>query len=251
MSSAEAGASAGVRPLAWETGFLGVNVGALEIGGAASGEDLAARLGEDEARAFDLLVITCVGDSAGLRPILERAGAVLVDTKLDYEAAVQTSPAAPEGVELVAAAVNEADSASLHSLALESGRYSRFRLDPRIGETRWAELYRLWIQNSLAGELADAVFAWRRAGAITGFVTVKRQNSSQARIGLIGVAAAERGTGVGTRLIAAARGWSAAQELTKLRVATQQANRAACQFYESRGFSLAARTDIYHLWAIR
>lgn len=250
--SDDPGGPLGPRPLPWDTGFLGVGVGTLRLGGGWTVEAVQAALASDEARAFDLLVVTHPGDSAPLRPALEDAGARLFDTKLDYSMAVPAgSPAGQQDIERIGEEADAAERSALEALALESGRFSRFRLDPRIGEPRWRELYRLWVHNSLAGEMADAVFVHRRAGAITGFVTVKRQDPDEARIGLIGVDAAERGKGVGTRLVAAALHWAAAHELTNLRVATQQANRAACQFYTSRGFTLTSETDIYHLWAMR
>ena len=226
-----------------------MEVGRLEAGPGVTANDLQAVLRSDKARAFDLLVISHHGDSARLRPVLEDSGAMLVDTKLDYRAPARAAAAvAPERI---GESANAADRAALEGLALESGRFSRFRLDPRIGETRWQELYRLWIRNSLAGRMADAVFVRRRDGAITGFVTVKREASNQARIGLIGVDAAERGAGVGTELVAAARQWAAGEKLKDLWVATQRANRGACQFYTSRGFTLTSETDIYHLWTRR
>lgn len=228
-----------------------MKAGTLQAGPAVTADGLQAVLRSDEARTFDLLVVTHAGDSARLRPVLEGAGARLVDTKLDYRAPVQAPAPVAREIERVGEAANFADRAGLEALALESGRFSRFRLDPRIGEPRWEELYRLWIRNSLAGQMADAVFAWRRDGVITGFVTVKREASDHARIGLIGVDAAERGAGVGTELVAAAREWAAGEKLKDLRVATQRANRAACQFYTSRGFTLTSETDIYHLWTMR
>lgn len=249
--SADETASAGPRPLPWDTNFLGVKVGTLHVSPAGAAADLQAALCGHEARAFDLLVIVHAGDSARLGPVLEDAGAQLVDTKLDYRAPVQSPGALAPNIERIGDSAAVADRAALEALALESGRFSRFRLDPRIGEARWEEFYRLWVRNSLAGEIADSVFVWRRDGAITGFVTVRREASDQARIGLIGVDAAERGAGVGTRLVAAAHDWAAGEKLKDLWVATQRANRGACQFYESRGFTLTSETDIYHLWTMR
>lgn len=249
--SADGGGVTGPRTLAWDSSFLGVSVGMIEAGADCSAGDLKAALGGEEARSFDLLVVTHAGGPARLRPVLEREGALLVDTKLDYAMAVRPLAPGARDLERIGAAVNAPDGAALEGLALESGRFSRFRIDPNIGEARWAELYRLWVRNSLSGEVADAVFVGRRAGTITGFVTVKRQDSGRARIGLIGVDAAERGMGVGSELVAAARHWAASQALTELWVATQQANDAANRFYESRGFTLMSKTDIYHLWATR
>lgn len=252
MSSAEGQGAAVPRTLAWDSGFLGLKVGTVEAAGDCSAGDLDAALRGDTARGFDLLVISHPGDAAGaLRPVLDDAGAILVDTKLDYAMPVEPSPHGIPGAEQIGAPVSLADGAALEALALESGRFSRFRIDPKIGEARWAELYRLWIRNSLSGEIADSVFVRRRTGAIVGYVTVKRQDPSRARIGIIGVDSAERGTGVGSALVGAARHWAASRKLTELWVATQQANDGANRFYASRGFTLHSKTDIYHLWATR
>ena len=48
-------------------------------------------------------------------------------------------------------------SPELVELAIASGEYSRFRLDPRLNDERFVAMYRHWIDRSVARELADAV----------------------------------------------------------------------------------------------
>lgn len=51
--------------------------------------------------------------------------------------------------------------AELENLAIQVGKYSRFRVDPRIPKEKFLKMYKLWIRNSVNRQLADAVFVVR------------------------------------------------------------------------------------------
>ena len=176
----------------------------------------------------------------------ERCRGLLVNMRAEYSSAV-TADASGLTSDMMGSAVAEGDRVRLHDLALQSGEQSRFRLDPAIPEERWASLYRLWMDESLAGAKADAVLVRRREGAIAGMITVSA-DASNGEIGLFGVAAEARGQGVGSALLADAMRWFAANGCATARVATQGENRVARAVYQRAGFGLQRLVNVFHFW---
>ncbi len=135
----------------------------------------------------------------------------------------------------------------LEHLAIQAGIYCRFRVDRRIPEEKFKELYRLWIRNSTNKRMADAVLVARHAGKIAGMVTVKEKNGA-GDIGLIAVDADMRGNKLGVALVRAVQEWSRKRGLKLAQVVTQQENAAACKLYEKCGYRAAKVENFYHFW---
>lgn len=138
---------------------------------------------------------------------------------------------------------------ALLGLAIASGWSSRFRRDPRLPAAQADALYEIWIRRSLAGEIADQVFAWCDPGSEQplGFVTVAL-HEGMGTIGLIAVAAAARGRGIGARLVDTALRHAAARGARRFEVVTQGANQEACRLYLRCGFELKQQSRIFHVW---
>lgn len=135
----------------------------------------------------------------------------------------------------------------LEALALQAGVYSRFRVDPRIPEGRFVDLYKLWINNSVNKKIADAVLIVRKEGKAVGMVTVGRKGD-RADIGLIAVDDSMRGKGLGLTLVRAAQEWALNKGFTSAQVVTQGENISACRFYEKCGYRVDKVENIYHFW---
>lgn len=183
-----------------------------------------------------------------------RLGATLIDTRVDFALPVAAEPERGAAIRAPQAFVVEslppgAISPELAALGREAGRYSRFRVDPRIEPAVFRAIYDAWLSRSVAREIADEVFVAEPAsgGAEVGLVTLAAHNRI-ATIGLLAVDQSVRGQGLGSTLFRAAVQWAAARKCAELRVATQTANQAACAMYTSLGCALRARTKTYHLW---
>jgi len=98
------------------------------------------------------------------------------------------------------------------------------------------------------GKIADAVLVERRGEQIVGLVTLAHR-SVRGQIGLLAVDQSARGSGVGRRLLEAARVSCHAAGCDWLDVVTQGVNLAACGLYEAAGYSLAEQQDIFHFWS--
>jgi dTDP-4-amino-4,6-dideoxy-D-galactose acyltransferase len=231
--------------LAWDSQFFGFPVARIESRPAdddALGQTISA-LRSNGAR---LAYWQADPEDAESNGAAGRHGGLLVNRRAEFSRAV-TAEAGDGGSEIMAATAGQDDHARLHDLALQSGEQSRFRLDPAIPEERWASLYRSWMDESLAGNQADAVLVRRREGRIAGMITVSA-GASAGEIGLFAVAAEARGQGVGSALLADAMRWFAANGCADVRVATQGENQAARAAYERAGFRLQRLVNVFHFW---
>ena len=231
--------------LAWDSAFFGFSVariGARVADADALGEVLLAlrergvRLaywfadpGERSERAADGLRGTRVGGRVLYRRDLAQAGE------------------AHSAVEVVRYAGAQADDA-LITLAVQAGALSRFALDPAMPPGTAARMYRLWIERSVTGEIADAVYVAggapdRRAGMIT---TAAQDDAGV--IGLLAVADGHRGAGIGRALVEAAHRHFRARGLARAQVATQEENTAANRLYEACAYRRARTDAVFHFW---
>ncbi len=136
---------------------------------------------------------------------------------------------------------------ALIELARGAGRYSRFRVDPRIPAGVFHAIYDAWLIRSVRREIADEVFVGSVGGEDVGLVTVAAE--TDATIGLLSIGDSMRGRGFGRAMTEHAFGWAADRGCRVLRVTTQLANAAACALYASVGCSVESRgTHILHIW---
>lgn len=133
-------------------------------------------------------------------------------------------------------------------LAYESGKHSRFLLDPHFGETKFRELYKLWVINSLNKTFAIKTFYTKedKLGA-TGFVTVQ-QSGNIAKIGLIATHPLLQGKGIGRSLLQSAENYCLENGMTTMDIPTQEQNTGACNFYQKMGYAVQERIILKHFW---
>lgn len=135
----------------------------------------------------------------------------------------------------------------LKELTLQSGIYSRFKIDANFQNHEFEDLYSEWIEKSVSKEIADEVLVYKDKGEIKGFVTIRVRNKI-GTIGLIAVDENERGKSIGKKLMNAAMHFSWMKGALVVEVATQKANEGACRFYGSIGFEVKNIVNVYHLW---
>jgi dTDP-4-amino-4,6-dideoxy-D-galactose acyltransferase len=135
----------------------------------------------------------------------------------------------------------------LRDLAIESGLYSRFRVDPRFPRDRFESLYTQWIKSSIEGRIAKAVLVATEKDHLVGMVTVGVKEG-RADIGLIAVANTARGRGLGGQLVRAAAQWGLSYGLTDGQVVTQGANQEACRLYLRCGYHQEKVEHVFHFW---
>lgn len=135
----------------------------------------------------------------------------------------------------------------LLNLAVQSGIYSRFNIDKRIGGANYENLYREWIINSVNKKFAKEVLLYYDNETIAGLVTLGEKNSI-ADIGIIAVKSNYRGKGIGKSLIYASENWFLSNNYKTIQVVTQGNNIPACNLYKSCGYKVVQIEYFYHFW---
>lgn len=135
----------------------------------------------------------------------------------------------------------------LIGLAIQSGIYSRFNVDKRIGKEKFEEMYRLWMINSINRKIAKEVLVFSEKNELAGFVTLGEKNN-RADIGIIAVDHIFRGKGIGKILMKSAEKWFSNLGYNSIQVVTQGDNIPACRLYESCGYKAETVEFFYHIW---
>lgn len=231
-----------VTELEWDSNFFGFPVAKV---------DLQNQL-PDASRLLDLitnngcrLCYIFTHDEDG-DVIAVATGASLVDrrTLLQHTLSrdnVMTMPGGTQGI------ANLSDLPRVRALALQSAKYSRFRIDPAMPSQAWVRLYETWADNSLKGSMADAVLVERIGGIISGMVTVSCRNG-EGVIGLLAVDESARGRGLGTTLLQRGADWFLNRGCHTASVVTQGDNDVAMRLYQRAGYVVANVTSVSHLW---
>lgn len=136
----------------------------------------------------------------------------------------------------------------LLDLGYLSGTLSRFKLDSKFSNKEFKNLYKVWIDNSLSGEIAFKVFVKMELNKIAGFVTLMETNIQTSQIGLIAVNPEFQGRNIASDLIKKSELASLSCGFMNLEVATQYDNLAARKLYEKNNFEIKKIEYIYHLW---
>ncbi|UZD23951.1 GNAT family N-acetyltransferase [Algoriphagus halophytocola] len=129
----------------------------------------------------------------------------------------------------------------LQALALQSGVYSRFKVDARLYSDEFQNLYMNWIDKALKNDMVLTNHEY------TALLTLSR-GKMEASIGLLAVEESARGRGLGKILIKAAESRAYSFGAKRLRVTTQKQNEVACHLYSSLGYELTDQMNIYHFW---
>ena len=233
-----------IRRLEWDSRFFGYPVAAVTCDRALRPDDLPPLLREARGDGIRLIYLFAPVGAPALQAAIRKAGAIFLGCKREYVKQIRFPPLPDPEPDIVPCSET---SPELELLALESGRHSRFRLDDGFRNGEFERLYREWLASSLRGENGKRVYVSGRGDAPRGLITLE-PGEEIVRIGLLAVAAAWRGQGLGRRLVAAAEGFCIQNRCAALHVATQTANPKACRFYERCGFRKIYDIECYHAW---
>jgi len=226
------------KSLSWDSEFFGFAVGQL------NGDPGKTSLHEiyKEMAAKNIRLAYYSSETEILFPQHPLYSSQLMDIKVTYIKDVVIAGCD----ENVQSYINDFPEEKLISLAVESGIYSRFKKDPDIPLSKYEELYKQWIVNSVNKKIADEVLVYETRQGIAGFVTVGSK-CGRADIGIIAVDRNHRGHGIGKALMRSAENLNL-HNYQSIQVVTQGANLPAIKLYESCGYVLEKVEYFYHLW---
>lgn len=183
----------------------------------------APALQEVDFSAWQRVQAKIPADRADLLDALQQHGFQLVEGEVDLAITLTRHDAS--GAEIA----TEQDIPVLRQMAARAFAQSRFRM-PWYAPDDSGRFYAQWVENAVKGTFDHVCLIFRAAnGQIQGFVSLRKLNEREARIGLLA------GRGMGEKLMQAALHWAQLQQVETLRVATQVGNTAALKRYIHSG----------------
>jgi ribosomal protein S18 acetylase RimI-like enzyme len=235
------------EPLAWDTSHYGMAVGRI-AGDVREAGQLGPLLEQARSAGAKLVYYLHVRPFPLGAELLHTYGGAPAAGYVRFARALSpeslTAPAPLLGVAL-AAYDGPADDPRVLALGVGAGWLSRFRRDRRLPAHKCDQLYEVWTRRSLLGELADESLVAHIDGAPVGLVTY-RGHGDYGEIGLVGLAEAARGRGIGSALLAFAHARMAARGLPRSEVVTQTENEGACRLYRRAGYAPTIEGTYYH-----
>ena len=184
-----------VEFLPWDTEFFGKRIARLTANHPTQ-SDLDEVLRWCRAERIECLYFLADPEPQAIR-LAEKAGFHLVDVRISLQTSVTGE--LEQSHETALRQCEDADIPLLRELAATSYRNTRFYNDSRFPNEQCDELYATWIERACQG-YEDIVLVSGDEAAPTGFITGKFDDT-HGTIGLVGVATASQGQGIGRRLV--------------------------------------------------
>jgi len=146
-----------LQKLDWDSDFFNFNVGRINglIQNEEDIQDLDTLIMKNDMR---LSYYSTTKELPSSISISANFDIVLVDKKTTYAKKISTGLSFPEAITSVDE--NTPFKNKLIDLAIQSGVYSRFNVDERIGKEKFEEMYALWMINSLNRQIAKEVLVF-------------------------------------------------------------------------------------------
>lgn len=239
--------------LSWDSEFFGYRI-ARVMGHRLSFTQMANIEHWCAQNEIECLYLLADSDHGETTLLAERNAFHLVDLRMTL--AIENSALASlpltgavssRGIQIRAARLS--DVPSLETIARTAHEDSRFYHDQHFSKDKCSDLYATWIRRSCQG-LAEQVFIAEHDDQVVGYITcthVVGENPHGA-IGLVGVAAAERGMGIGQVLVNRSLRWFVEHDCQAVEVVTQGRNVVAQRMYQRCGFMSQSMRLWYHRW---
>ncbi|MDX5630586.1 MULTISPECIES: dTDP-4-amino-4,6-dideoxy-D-galactose acyltransferase [unclassified Brenneria] len=218
---------ASIEPLSWESRFFNLTSGKLTFSADAP------RLTLERLDRFALTQAKIAADNMPLADALADFGFRLVEGEVDLCLSLDDAPR-PDPLPYLRIA-DSADIPALRAVAAQVFTLSRFR-SPWYQPADSGRFYAQWVENAVHGVFDhQCLLVENASGQPQGWVTLRRLDAAQARIGLLAVWPGVAARGIGAQLMSAAEMWCRQQGVQRLWVATQTGNVAALRLYLRRG----------------
>ena len=227
-----------IQPLEWDSTFFDLKVGIIKV----ETFDLTRFLAE--YKKFDVVYIFEKPDSKNNNQIQQFCPNP-IDVKITCKKAINHLQEINENIHIYQ--YEENSFKELASLAVQSGLYSRFKLDENFPKNSFERLYLKWIKNEINSSHKLPILVYKEENKMEGFISLSTMNN-QAHISLFAVDAQHREKGIGKKLLVAAEHYALKNHFQELFVSTQSINQPANSLYKKQGFEENYNVNVYHVW---
>ncbi len=229
-----------IEKLEWDSNQFQISVGKFEIKDENSKNTFVNEVLKNELK-FDLIYVF---DYTCSENLLFKLAKNIVDEKVTFYQSLKDDIIYTRDVNILSI-LNTPLTNKIQDLAFQSGEFSRFRIDPKIGIDNFEKLYKIWIENSLNGNNAFEVLSYIENNEILGIITLGIKNNI-GDIGLLAVDTNTRGKSIGSKLLEFAFSIFQEKNINEVQVVTQKNNKIACNFYLKNNFKFQSQVNIYH-----
>lgn len=228
-----------VQPLKWDSKFFNLTIGKIDAA------EKLNQLSSESIKEYDLIYIEQLNTNKIKKEYSKLFNIQFTDKKTIYLKKLDKKPDKIDS-NIQEYSLKTANK-KIIDIAIQSGGFSRFKLDNNFEQDQYKKLYEKWIKNSVTKKSADLVLVYGDVKKPMGFITLIYKKQF-VQIGLIAVDAELQNNGIGKALINAAEYFALKKRIPKLQVITQSENKNACLFYEKRGFQKDAIIYTHHHW---
>lgn len=231
--------------ISWDSKFFGYGV--YKIFSFSDRADIELQISEIREKSGKLIYIFLDPADSMNAEIVKKQGGILVDKKVTYQLKINANFIISNSDQEIEKYLLSFPNEDLIQLALESGKYSRFKLDKNFENNEFFKLYNEWILKSVTGQISDFILIIERKSKIIAMTTLQKKEKYM-DIGLVSVDEKYRGKGYGKKIISGAILEAYKLGYSEMKVVTQEDNISACKLYERMGFEIQKIVHIYHIW---
>ncbi|WP_291723538.1 GNAT family N-acetyltransferase [Bernardetia sp.] len=235
-----------IEHLNWDSDFFGYKIGRIHLTTTTNIQKVFHIVQQSEYKLIYLVVSESVHNEK-LKKELESHEIYLVDEKITFSQNVPITTSCNDNLDNIRLFLQKQVHPKLIDLSLQSGIYSRFKIDKNFINQEYEKLYTAWIENSVGGKIADRVIVAYQENEIVGLLTLAFKDSFS-DIGVLAVDEHCRGQKIGHKLVKKAILETQEQAIRKVKVVTQKVNKQACNFYLKQNFDIEKIDYIYHIW---
>jgi dTDP-4-amino-4,6-dideoxy-D-galactose acyltransferase len=229
-----------IKKLNWDTNFFGFKVGKVVLENYSNIDSI---LSENDRSSFKLVYL--FSNFEIKKPdSFSNTFMSLVDIKTTFVKNIDDS-ILPQP--LIKEYVKTELTDDLIELAIQSGVYSRFKKDVNITESKFEDLYKLWIEKLVSKNNNEIILINETNDKINGFLCLgKKNNRADLIMGAVGKNS--RGLGIGKQLFLETERIAHQMGYKEIQIVTQGLNKPACELYKKLGYKIEKEEYIYHLW---
>jgi len=233
------------KHLNWDSDFFGFPTARID-GDFIKPDILEKILNQLILKNYKLVYLFTNSSDPEIIKYIQKHEGKLVDEKITFRLQLTSARNVQYDNNIISYPVQEPNE-ELIELAIESGKYSRYRIDNGFIKGTYEKLYTQWITNSTLRLIADEVFVYHTGNKIKGMITLSEKQQIGC-IGLIAVAQDSQGLGIGKKMVNWTIHYYHSKGIESLDVVTQNANKNACDFYKKIGFKILNIKKVYHFW---
>lgn len=236
-----------IEYLIWDSNFFGYKIGKYFVKKNTDIPELISTVKNTDYKLVYLVVNQNIPNILEIKKNLSKPNIILADEKILYSQYVPEYQESVNNLKDIKLYSSMVANQKLINLSLQSGVYSRFKIDKNFVSNEYEKLYTAWIENSVNKKIADNVFVAYQENEIIGVITLAFKNTFS-DIGILAVDKSYRGKKTGKKLIQKAIEETRQKGINQIKVVTQQSNQQACAFYRKQGFLVEKVEYIYHIW---